>query len=267
VSPYSSCRGGRSRGCRTGRRLARRPLLRPPQVADDADAFAGRGVFDGDPAGRTARTSPMAGPYGRATVPPARPRKSRRSRCVAWHRRPGRRRARPPRGARLFPVEVAQGHDGPQVGQVHTVGAAVVDVPRQRAEALPEGGGSAGPADGRRPVSAVPDLRTVPGRLEPGVCTRALQLRHPVGTRAPAAGSVGAENPVSSCDRTYSWMTPPSRSRRCGRMVVTGPCGAGVISAEPVRIGEDHPCRVALAARSSPTVGGSRFTDEEQPHE
>ena len=30
-------------------------------------------------------------------------------------------------------------------------------------------------------------------------------------------------------------------------MVATDPCGAGVISAEPVRIAEDHPCRVALA--------------------
>jgi len=39
-------------------------------------------------------------------------------------------------------------------------------------------------------------------------------------------------------------------------MVATDPCGAGVISAEPVRIAEDQPCRVALAARSSPTLGG-----------
>ena len=28
------------------------------------------------------------------------------------------------------------------------------------------------------------------------------------------------------------------------------------VAAEPVRIGEDHPCRVAPAARSSPTLGG-----------
>ena len=28
------------------------------------------------------------------------------------------------------------------------------------------------------------------------------------------------------------------------------------VAAEPVRIGEDHPCWVALAARSSPTLGG-----------
>jgi hypothetical protein len=85
----------------------------------------------------------------RTAVRPCRPRvrgRCRRSRRAVRHRRPGRRRARPPRGARLFPVEVAQGHDGPQVGQVDAVGVAVMDVPRQRAEALPEAGGSAGPA-------------------------------------------------------------------------------------------------------------------------
>jgi hypothetical protein len=45
------------------------------QVADDVDALAGRDVLQGDAAGRTAQTSPMAGPYSWATVPPARPRK------------------------------------------------------------------------------------------------------------------------------------------------------------------------------------------------
>ena len=46
-----------------------------PKVADDVDALAGRDVLQGDAAGRTAQTSPMAVPYSRATVPPARPRK------------------------------------------------------------------------------------------------------------------------------------------------------------------------------------------------
>src|SRR6516165_7148644 len=55
-------------------------------------------------AGRMACTSPMAGPYRRATVPPARP------------------------------------------GKVGAVGVALLDVPGQRAEALPETGGPPGPA-------------------------------------------------------------------------------------------------------------------------
>src|SRR5258705_12769709 len=98
-------------------------------------------------AGRTAWISPMAGPYCRATVPPARPRKmSAIAAPLAGggalvdveHDLPG--------GARLSPVDVAEGHYGLQAGQVEAVGVAVADVPRQGAEAFPEAGGPAGAA-------------------------------------------------------------------------------------------------------------------------
>ena len=56
-------------------RLGRVALGLYVQISDDVDALAGRDVLEGYPAGRTAWTSPTAGPYSRATVPPARPRK------------------------------------------------------------------------------------------------------------------------------------------------------------------------------------------------
>src|SRR5206468_6270465 len=48
-----------------------------------------------------------------------------------------------PWGARMHPVEVADGHHDPQAGQIDAVGVTIVDVPGQGAEALPEAGGSA----------------------------------------------------------------------------------------------------------------------------
>src|SRR3546814_1727101 len=51
---------------------------------------------------------------------------------------------RPAWSAGGAPAASDPSHHGLQVGQVDAVGAAVVNVPRQRAEALPEAGGSAG---------------------------------------------------------------------------------------------------------------------------
>src|SRR5262249_19658437 len=51
-----------------------------------------------------------------------------------------------PPGAGLYPVEVADRQHGPQPRQVGAVGVALVDVPGQGAEALPESGRPAGTA-------------------------------------------------------------------------------------------------------------------------
>ena len=48
-----------------------------------------------------------------------------------------------PGSARLHPVQVTDGHDYLQAGQVEAVGVAFADVPGQRAKALAEAGGTA----------------------------------------------------------------------------------------------------------------------------
>src|SRR3954452_8514301 len=58
----------------------------------------------------------------------------------------------------------------------------------------------------------ITDLAIPGASLRPADLAAAAKLRN---TSEP----VGFQNPVTSCDSTYSCMTPPSRSRRSGRTV------------------------------------------------
>src|SRR5262245_48607226 len=99
-------------------------------------------------AGRTAQTSPMAGPYSRATVPPARPRKisARRGQRGPLLAAGGHVDVEHdiPRGARLHPVQVTDRQHRAQAGQVDAIGVTAVYGPGEGTEALPGTGRPAG---------------------------------------------------------------------------------------------------------------------------
>src|SRR5215469_2933406 len=117
------------------------------QVADDVDPLAGRGVLEGDPGwpdGVNLADRRAVQPGDRSAGPAEEDVGQRGPLLVAGvpvdveHDLPG--------GAGLDAVEVADRQHGPQRGEVDAVGVTLVDVPGQRAEALPEAGRAAGAA-------------------------------------------------------------------------------------------------------------------------
>ena len=197
------------------------------QVADDADAFAGRGVLDGDP-GR-AHGEDLADGW---SVQPC----HRAARAAeedvgdrgvlagvgalvdVEHDLPG--------GARLYPVEVAQGHDGPQVrtgryrrrGRRGCARTACRSTPRSwrvRRACRPRCG------TGRSPRSCTPRSRS-PGRASPPPSRALLRPSQPRPSRRCAGAAGRGRQPRS----TNIAVQATAAARRGSDQSRTSPSGA-----------------------------------------